>query len=312
MENDITFQKIGTVLVGPEIGNYVGIYSAAVDPATNTIYINNLHTPNIVVLDGNTRQFTKTIALAETEHFTFCEMVFNPITNKVYASASYDDTIYVIDNEKQEVIHKFKTGEKPANLAVDEKTGIVYIANNGEHSVSVVDSKTDTIINTIPVQSRPYSVAVDSDAQRVYVVCQLKDISRTSHFVDPDQFPQSIVCVIDIPTGKVIKEITAGRRSRYLAVKNKKNKLYVSSRADDSVMIFDTRSYQLISIVRLMNNQMGIVINDKNDKVYIVNLLGKYCDTFGQPSTVSVIDGESNKLLKNIDVGVLAWDLTIK
>jgi YVTN family beta-propeller protein len=62
----------------------------------------------------------------------------NPVTGSVFVSNTYDNTISVIDGNRNVRIATFTVGSNPFGLAVDAGLGRAYVANRLSNSISVV------------------------------------------------------------------------------------------------------------------------------------------------------------------------------
>jgi len=123
----------GSVSLGPDdSGNYP--FKAAVDPATDTIYVTDPATSSTYVINGTTDTVTATIPDGASP----VGVAVDPRTNTVYVSDVSDNVVYTISGSSHEVTSTIPVGHGPAGIAVDPVTDCVYVANSEDSTVSVI------------------------------------------------------------------------------------------------------------------------------------------------------------------------------
>jgi YVTN family beta-propeller protein len=92
----------------------------------------------------------------------------NRVTNRIYTVNYGDDSVTVVDGDKDEVIATIKTGEGPEAIAVDTRANKVYIANTHSNTVTAIDGATNTVIATMTTGEHPFGLAVDAASGHLY------------------------------------------------------------------------------------------------------------------------------------------------
>ena len=134
----------------------------AVNTKTNKIYVDlstsGWYNPGVtqsyvLVIDGNTNKVMKAI----TVNPAVTGIAVNELTNKIYISNYFADTVQVIDGDADKVIKTIAT-HTPQDLsnpydqlgqpAVSEKLNRIYVPNYLDGSVTVIDGAKDTIITS--------------------------------------------------------------------------------------------------------------------------------------------------------------------
>ncbi|VVB53892.1 Cytochrome D1 heme domain protein [uncultured archaeon] len=114
-----------------------------------------------------------------------------------YVTNYKDNTVSIIDTDKQQVIDTVAVGQGPIGVAVTPDGTNVYITNSKDSTVSIIDTATHKVIDTVyTVGGSPNGVAVTPDGKQAYVAN-----SNTN-----------TVAVIDTATHKVIKIVPVGSR----------------------------------------------------------------------------------------------------
>lgn len=112
----------------------------------------------------------------------------------VFVANRLSDTVSVVDAEKMREVKQIKVGNQPFGVLA-APDGTVYVANLGkENSISVIDGKQLKETKQIPVAENPRCMTLSPDGKRLYVTCDVYDITRE-------------VCVIDVATARVAQRI---------------------------------------------------------------------------------------------------------
>jgi YVTN family beta-propeller protein len=80
-----------------------------------------------------------------------------------------DNTVSIIDGQRNTVLATVGVGSYPFAVAVDPTTRRAFVVNETGGSVSVIDGETNTVTATIAVDNVPSAIAVDPTTSRVYV-----------------------------------------------------------------------------------------------------------------------------------------------
>lgn len=195
-------------------------------------------------------------------------------------------------------------------IAVNDNSNFVYVADFVGKSIFVLDGHTNKTLDIIPIDGHPWAVSVNPVTNKIYV------INRNS---------QVAVSVIDGLTNKVIKEIdviymgaqppevsfNAMRNpEKYykiepmeVAVNPNTNRIYVSdwNYPDGGITVIDGSQDKVIDrILGLGGPSYGIAVNPNTNRIYVNN----FQSALGIPYNVTVIDGNTDKILTNITIGV--------
>lgn len=111
--------------------------------------------------------------------------------------------------------------------------GRAYLPAIGRHEVLVVDTRDWTEVARIPVHSQPVFVMARPDGRQVWV-----------NFAFPDN---GKVQVIDTLTHQVTETLSPGRAILHMEFTPRGENVWVSSRDDDKVVVYDTESRQVVS-----------------------------------------------------------------
>ncbi len=259
------------------------------------------------------------------------DIVFNPISNKLYVANFKFHTLSVIDNSTDKLIKEIKVGRFPEDLIVNPDLNVIYVANFGSNSISVIDGATNSLIENITVGDNPISLAIDNIEKNI------KGLIFVA-YSDSDS-----ITVIDTTSNKILtNNIVVGKNPSSIALDPITNKLYVTNKGSDSVSVIDyflsdDGKFHKVSnsTVLVRNYPLGIAINPDKNKIYVTNHYNNsvsvingatkkvdtikvetnpssiaidpksnkiYVANYGSNS-ISVIDGSTNKVIYTINVG---------
>ena len=104
--------------------------------------------------------------------------------------------------------------------------GYAFLPAIGRHEVLVVDTQTWTEVARVPVHGQPVFVVAQPGGRRVWV-----------NFA----FPRNdVVQVIDVPAMKTVADLRPGRAVLHLEFTPRGEQVWISSRDDDVVVVYDT------------------------------------------------------------------------
>src|ERR1700759_1210027 len=165
-----------------DVGVGKGPSALAVNPKTDKIYVANIRSNNVTVIDGKTNK-TVTVPAGPMPN----AVAINQKTNKIYVSnqnldsktANEPGSVTVIDGKTNKTT-TVTVEVQPGFVAVNEKTNKIYVVNNGTNSLSVIDGKTNKIEANIPFRPdgraplesgvmSPYDVKVNETTDQIYV-----------------------------------------------------------------------------------------------------------------------------------------------
>jgi protein NirF len=107
--------------------------------------------------------------------------------------------------------------------------GYAFLPAIGRHEVLVVDTQTWTEVARVPLHGQPVFAVAQPGGRRVWV-----------NFA----FPRNdVVQVIDVPAMKTVADLRPGRAVLHLEFTPRGEQVWISSRDDDAVVVYDTASF---------------------------------------------------------------------
>ena len=219
-------------------------YAVAVDEENNKVYVSNIFSNMVTIIDGATNTASnvpagsadgiivdndrKRVYLLHYENTIVTE--FDPATGAttristgglhqwgflragktLYVGHVQDADVAAIDLETQ-AIRKLPTGTMPCALGYDAKKGELYVASYAEGTVTIFEK--DTAAATIKVPAHPQAIALDSGKALLYVASP----------------QQNAVAIIDLRTRQVIRTVTTVDRPYAIAINPTTHAVYTAN-----------------------------------------------------------------------------------
>jgi YVTN family beta-propeller protein len=203
----------------------------AVNRTTNLIYVSNLISGTVSVIDGNTNAVMATVTVGLNPE----GIDVNPTTNTVYVANLLSNSISVIDGGTNTVAATIVGVSAPLGVAVNSTTNQIFVSNSNAGSVSVIDGATNSIVATISVGSSPGGVAVNPSANLIYAASA----------------GPGTISVIDGSSDTVTKTFTLpqGSEPTMLALDRISNRLFVVSPVSPAVYALSASSGVLLKTI---------------------------------------------------------------
>jgi YVTN family beta-propeller protein len=211
---------------------------------------------------------------------------------RAFVTNAGDDTISVVDLDRNEVVGTIATGDYPHGLRMSPDGREIYVANVQDGSVSVIDTARLHETARIPVGKAPVQVGFTPDGRRAYV--SLRDESR--------------VAVIDTASRTVIDRIEVGRNPIQVHATPDGRFVYVANQgteADpaDTVSVIEAATGSVIDTIRTGNGAHGVAVSEDGAFVFVTNKVD---------GTVSAIDTASREVVATVPVGPGPNGITVR
>ena len=285
----------GKVALGPAVANTVGIYGVIAVPESNRIYCSNLHTPWLTIIDTAKRSFIGVVPLEEREQRGLMEMARHPGSGRIYVSNELKNCLYVVDPGKDRLESVVPTLSQPHYIDFDSRTGRIFVACGGDNSVLILDAKHQKL-GSVKVGAAPWGIATDALRRRLYVVCQADQTLWRIHLDSLE------------PVGPPAK---LGKMPRCAAVDPSTGNVFVADRRDRRLLVFSPDSTGPLARLETEFDAMGLTLDFRFRRIYVVNRMGKLEEEIGQPGTVSVIDLERMATVRHVPVGKISHYLAL-
>jgi len=161
-------------------------------------------------------------------------------------------------------------------IADDERQA--YVVDSAENRFIVVDLQTGAVLNTLQA---PKLVEIGKEAHKKNK-CDgigaetLAILTEQKLALVPSLYPDS-VAVVDLNTGKLIRNIPVGHRPRRILVSADKARAYVRNTLSGSISIIDLKKWTVIKSVSLLERVKGVDItkpmwlSEDDVRLYVMN-----------------------------------------
>ena len=262
------------------IGGFNGAWGTAVNPVTDTLYVANIGSNSVSVIDASTDSVTTIIPVYSSPY----AVAVDPVTNMVYVPNFGSNNLSVINGATNASIGSITTGNQPSNVAVDTATNMVYVTNAASGTVSVFSGASstanigNTMATTITVGSDPQGIAVDTATNTIYVA----------------NYGSNNVSIINGATNTVSSTVSVGTGPQGVGVDTQTNTIYVTNYGSNSLSIINGATVGGTVSIPVGSNPYGVAVDQENNMIYLAN---------GESGTVSVVNGLANAVVDTINVG---------
>lgn len=136
---------------------------AWLDAANRRLYIAHLGDSSLVVFDLDTRKLIHEVPHLPSVH----GVVAAPALHLVFATATAQKTLALIDDRTFDVKARVPAGEYPNGLAFDPSTGRVFVSNNQGAGVAVIDVKTAAALPSLDIGGGAGNTQLDADSGHI-------------------------------------------------------------------------------------------------------------------------------------------------
>ena len=133
------------------------------DAVNRRLYIAHLGDSSLVVFDLDARQVIHEVPHLASVH----GVVAAPALHLVFATATADRTLALIDDQTFEVKSRVPAGAYPNGLAFDPKSEKVFVSNNTGAGVGVVDVKTAKALPSLKIGGGAGNTQLDAESGHI-------------------------------------------------------------------------------------------------------------------------------------------------
>jgi DNA-binding beta-propeller fold protein YncE/mono/diheme cytochrome c family protein len=174
----------------------------------------------------------------------------------------------------------------PAALAISPDGQTLYIACSTARQVLIFNTAQRQITKRLALPAETSGLALSPDGARLFVTCA---------------GPASQICVLDLPSGKVLQTLAAGHTALSPVLSPDGKTLFVCNRFNDVVSLFDLRLGQEESRIQVAREPVSAALTPDGRFLLVANHLPRgRSDVPYVAATVSVIDVAQRKVVKEL------------
>lgn len=222
--NRVYVLNTATMTVTKSIAVWTMPHGARLNNAGTRLYVANMMSDNISVIDVATDSVVATIPVAYDARpfgptkYTPMEVAVSPNDSLVMVTCSEWREVRMFNAVTNALIDSFQVGDQPWHLQFTPDGMYCYVSNRRGNVVSVIHVPMRHVMSTISLPSAfsyPHGVDVSADGRYVFVSNE-----NVSHNYIPRYNTEYVgnVCAIDHLTGQVVKVIEVGKMPTGLSV----------------------------------------------------------------------------------------------
>ncbi|WP_179412815.1 beta-propeller fold lactonase family protein [Mucilaginibacter sp. E4BP6] len=247
---------------------------SAISQDSRTVYVANYGSNTISVINAATNKVVSTIQSNNVSG----GICISPDGKTLYMSNTDQNSISVISTITGSTIATVTVGTFPYGICISPDGSMVYVANGGSSNVSVVSTATNSLITNIAIPGALLSaIAISPDGSRIYTA--------------DDSGGGSVISTV---TNTFIGSFSSTNNFAAICVSRDGSKVYIGDIGNNSVMVYNTSNYQLITSIPVGQYPSGVSISPDGGSLYV---------TDSNSNTVSVINTTDNTVINTIAVG---------
>jgi DNA-binding beta-propeller fold protein YncE/mono/diheme cytochrome c family protein len=174
----------------------------------------------------------------------------------------------------------------PGALAISADGGFLYIACASANQVLMFNNSERAVTRRLAVPGSPSGLALCADGKGLFVTCAA---------------PASVVCLVELPSGKVVKRLAAGYTALSPVLSSDGQTLFVCERFNDAVSVFDVRQEKEVARIAVAREPCSAALTRDGRFLLVANHLPQgRNDVSYVAATVSVIDVARRKVVKEV------------
>jgi YVTN family beta-propeller protein len=240
---------------------------------------------------------------------------------KAYVGNFKDNTVSVIDTEREQTIGVIPVAEGPHGMVLSLDGSRLYVSGDGSDQVSVVDTVADRLANSLQVGKAPHGLGLTPDGKRLLVAVYGEDriavfdtasgralgsvavVKPHTIAIDPSgrrayvasQAPGRFsLAVIDLANLSVLKQLPLEKPPRDLEFAFDGRALYFTIAGENAVQVLDPRSDQIVARVPTgVSPHIASLFRGAPAGTVVVQ----------GPGELSLFDPDTHAVLRSIGVG---------
>ncbi|MFC1888342.1 YncE family protein [Thermodesulfobacteriota bacterium] len=316
-----------SLIPGDNLLNGLSPIHIVADPSRPALYVANVDSDTISVIDSDTRHFTNLPVGGGP-----VEVAVHGSADAAYVANAADDRVSIIDTLDLSVRH-VEVGSGPVGVYTNDDLGYVFVICNGANTVSAIDVSTDDVVSRVlgPPWRSPVDIAFDGQSKRIFVANGMSPfmgvviVGNDERILDLDVgstfigHPQGIVRV-NPANGKVVvlhpHLLTGGLRDHITilqgdpltAVELRDDRIdtptavdfgpdgraFIANRGGDNILVVDGQTDEIVGDIPVGDAPASLVACLESGKIFVA-CAGDH--------TISVIDLETGEPITTVPTG---------
>ena len=248
----VTLKAVARIAVGP------GLSGMREHPTRPEIFGLSSTGGYVWILDPRANHFTGQVTARIAVGPLPYALDFSPEGNRIYTTASGNNTLLAIDVKSRAVVGRAMTGREPvlAHVTPDGKT--VLVVNRRDGSLGIHDATTLTLRGSVSVVPQPEDVAVLPDGSLAFV------LSRSERHIS----------VVDLRRGVLVTHLELAGKPTDMLLKPDGGELYVISPEAHGLQAINTWTHEVGDYMVLGSRPTRGVLSSDASLLYVSDTAG--------------------------------------
>ncbi len=169
----------------------------------------------------------------------------------------------------------------PSELVATKDGKTLYLLCEDAKQLAGVDVASGKPTAQFALPGQPTGLCLSPDQTRLYVTCAK---------------PQGVVCVMELPSGKILQEIPVGYWASGPSICPDGTKLYVCNRFQNSISVVDLGAGKEVARIPAIREPITSVITPDGKTLFVANQLpNDRADSYDVAACVTVVDTATNQ-----------------
>jgi YVTN family beta-propeller protein len=205
------------------------------------------------------------------------DILWNPISNKVYTANNQSGSVTVIDGASNQVIATVDVADYPILLSYNSVDNKVYCTSAESNMLNVLDGAADTLLRMVSVSGAPTLMVFNATMNKLYILC----------------YDDQKVRVYDGAADTLVADVWLGSVPGTLLWHPLTNRVFCSLHGTDSVLTIDCKTDHITERLAVGRHPYPMCWNPMNDLVYVDSDGGIRVLTANGDSVVDVIAADA-------------------
>lgn len=226
--------------------------SVTVDRETHRVFVSNLGSNYVTVIDGRTQKVLGTIVVGRTVQNLFIDSKVRTL----YAVSPSDDMVVAINiDDEGYPLTEIQLSQQSRGGVINETTNKIYYSNAAVSTISVVDSKINEVTKEIALlpDSFPLVSSVDERRNQVYVAL----------------YGAGQIAVIDGSNDAIQGYIEVGENPIWVRFIEELDVIFAAVEGAGEILIIDPEQHTNIQVIRLSGEPYRIFFDTETEYVYV-------------------------------------------
>lgn len=230
---------------------------ARIDTATNRIFVGNVGSGDITVIDGNSLKPLQKIHIGASPQ----RIYLNEKERKLYVSDPPNDLIAIVDISKPDYPVKILPIKgMPRSVLGVPSTNKAYVSLSSAGKLGVIDMSTDTLIKEIPL---------GKESEHLFPLVSWRNEKKNEIYVA--NYGSDTISVIDGTNDTLKQRIVVGEKPIWIFYIPELDQIYVAVEGEKKIVVVDPHTYGIVDSLLLSASPYRIFFDEATGFVYVTH-----------------------------------------